>query len=178
MKRTTLFLFLISILIFTGCKETAKQADNEPIKAYDIDFNWGEGGPKGCAGSNTRWGLENPDLSYGVPALPHIPYTTVYLDFLCASIEDTTASAQAMLGEHTRMVTCLANWNGQDAAVVIPDAIRKKNGLYGFTKPVNGSIMPPVDYYLSHHPDSLDADARNIALLARTYNGLPFDYVK
>ena len=369
MKKATSFLFLFVFLILTGCKQTVKQPDNEPIKAYDIDFNWGEGGPNGfaapglwadadpaahvewyaslgcnviqsfavscngyawyknsivpeqpglvhdflteqvklahqknikvfgyfCAGSNTRWGLENPDYSYGIPSVPHIPYTTKYLDFLCASIEDairktgidgvfidwlwnpgavmepypplkwlpceqemyaelmgqpfpgiekitpetelqfrrkaidrtwkriketvrktdpdciiwltcaqltnrdiagsdmlkevdwvlneagdtaTTASAQAMLGEHTRMVTCLANWNGQDAAVVIPDAIRKNIGLYGFTKPVNGSIMPPVAYYLSHHPDSLKADARNIALLARTYNGLPFDYVK
>jgi hypothetical protein len=369
MKKTTSFLFLFAILVFSGCKQTTKPADNEPIRAYDIDFNWGEGGPNGfaapglwadadpaahvewyaslgcnviqsfavscngyawykngiipeqpglvhdflteqvklahqknikvfgyfCAGSNTRWGLENPELSYGIPSLPHIPYTTVYLDFLCASIEDaikktgidgvfidwlwnpgatmepypplkwlpceqemftelmnqpfpgsenlspdtelqfrrkaidrawkrikdavkktdpdciiwltscqltsrdiagsdmlnevdwvlneagdtaTTASAQAMLGKHTRMVTCLANWNGQDAAIVIPDAVRKNIGLYGFTKPVSGSIMPPVDYYLSNHPDSLNADARNIALLARTYNGLAFDYVK
>jgi len=83
-----------------------------------------------------------------------------------------------MLGKHTRMVTCLANWNGQDAGFVIPDALKKNIGLYGFTKPVNGSIMPPVDHYLSIHPDSLMRDARNIALLARTYNRLPFDYVK
>ncbi|HUX97269.1 MAG TPA: hypothetical protein VMV47_16155 [Bacteroidales bacterium] len=369
MKRDTLFTLLITLLISGSCTVDQKPSGNEPIKAYDIDFNWGEGGPNGfaapglwadadpiahvewydalgcnviqsfavscngyawykngivpeqpglvhdflteqvklahqknirvfgyfCAGSNTRWGLENPDYSYGVPSAPHIPYTTKYIDFLCASIEDaikktgidgvfidwlwnpgavmepypplkwiaceqemfgelmgqpfpgiekitpetelefrrkaidrtwkriketikkanpdciiwltcaqltnrdiagsdmlrevdwvlneagdtaTTASAQAMLGEHTRMVTCLANWNGQDAAVVIPDAIRKSIGLYGFTKPSEGSIMPPVDYYLSVLPDNLNGDARNIALLARTYNGLPVDYVK
>lgn len=247
-----------------------------------------------CAGSNTRWGMENPDYSYGIPALPHIPYTKKYLDFLCASIEDaikktaidgvfidwlwnpgavmepypplrwiaceqemypelmgepfpgidkittgeelefrrraidrtwkmiketvkkanpdciiwltcaqltskdiagsdmlkeadwvlneagdtaTTASAGAMLGPDARMVTCLANWNGQDAAKVIPAAIREKVGLYGFTKPAENSLMPPVSYYLSVHPDSLKGDARNIALLARSYNNLPFDYV-
>jgi len=90
----------------------------------------------------------------------------------------TTISAQSMLGKNTRMVTCLANWNGQDAAVVIPAAIKENVGLYGFTKPVKGSIMPPLDYYLSVHPDSLKGDARNIALLARTYNNLPVDYVK
>lgn len=248
-----------------------------------------------CAGSNTRWGMENPEYSYGIPALPHIPYTHKYLDFLCASIEDaikktgidgvfidwlwnpgavmepypplrwipceqemyqelmgqtfpgiekitpeselefrrkaidrtwkriketvkkadpdciiwltcaqlthsdiegsdmlkevdwvlneagdtaTTTSARSMLGPETRMVTCLANWNGQDAAIVIPDALKKSIGLYGFTKPLNGSIMPPVDYYLSVHPDTLKGDARNIALLARSYNNLPFDFVK
>jgi len=364
--------FILSVLILLmlfGCSQNKQNDDNEPIKAYDIDFNWGEGGPNGfaapglwadadpvahvdwyaslgcnviqsfavscngyawykngivpeqpglvhdflteqvklahqknikvfgyfCAGSNTRWGMENPDLSYGVPSAPHIPYTTKYLDFLCASIEDaikktgidgifvdwlwnpgavmdpypplkwitceqemfselmdqpfpgmenitpeielqfrrkaidrtwkrikesvkkadpdciiwltcaqltnrdiagsdmlkevdwvlneagdiaTTASSRSMLGEHTRMVTCLANWNGQDAAIVIPAAVKDKIGLYGFTKPVRGSIMPPVDYYLSINPDSLKGDARNIALLARTYNNLPVDYMK
>ncbi len=248
-----------------------------------------------CAGSNTRWGLENPDYSYGIPALPHIPYTTKYLDFLCLSIADaikktdvdgifvdwlwnpgatmepypplkwlecekqmyselmgqpfpgienitpetelqfrrkaidrcwqrikdtarktkpgciiwltccqltsrdiagsdmlkevdwvlneagdtaTTASARSMLGPNTRMVTCLANWNGQDAAKVIPTAIREHVGLYGFTKPAEGSLMPPVSWYLSVHPDSLKGDSKNIALLARSYNNLAFDYVK
>lgn len=369
MKKPLLLIASILFYLLFGCINQPQNSDSASVKAYNIDFNWGEGGPNGfaapglwadadpvahvnwyaelgcnviqsfavscngyawykngivpeqpglvhdflteqvklahqknikvfgyfCAGSNTRWGQENPDYSYGIPSLPHIPYTTKYLDFLCASIEDaikktgidgvfidwlwnpgavmepypplkwlpceqemyaeltgqpfpgiekiipetelqfrrkaidrtwkrinetvkqtdpeciiwltcaqltnrdiagsdmlkevdwvlneagdtaTTASAQAMLGKHTKMVTCLANWNGQDAAVVIPDAIRKNIGLYGFTKPVNGSIMPPVDYYLSHHPDSLSADARNIALLARTYNGLAFDFVK
>ena len=369
MKEMISSILIFSVLILSGCKTGQRTAENEPIKAYDIDFNWGEGGPNGfaapglwadadpaahvewyaalgcnviqsfavscngyawykngivpeqpglvhdflteqvklahqknikvfgyfCAGSNTRWGLENPDFSYGVPSAPHIPYTTQYIDFLCASIDDaikktgldgvfiewlwnpgavmepypplkwitceqemfselmgqpfpgtdkitddielefrrkaidrtwkriketvketnpdciiwltcaqltnrdiagsdmlkevdwvlneagdtaTTESAQAMLGKHTRMVTCLANWNGQDAAIVIPDAIRKHIGLYGFTKPAEGSIMPPVDYYLSILPDSLKGDARNIALLARTYNGLAVDYVK
>jgi len=41
-----------------------------------------------CVGANTRWGLEHPDLSYGTPAAPHIPFTTEYLDFLSASIAD------------------------------------------------------------------------------------------
>jgi hypothetical protein len=368
MKHPIAALFTLCILISFSCNNS-QENDTDLIQAYDIDFNWGEGGPNGfaapglwadadplahvkwyaglgcnviqsfavscngyawykngivpeqpglvhdflteqvklaheknirvfgyfCAGSNTRWGIENPELSYGVPSLPHIPYTTTYLDFLCASIEDairrtgidgvfidwlwnpgatmepypplkwlpceqqmfvelmnhsfpgienitpdtelqfrrkaidrawkrikdtvkktdpdciiwltscqltsrdiagsdmlrevdwvlneagdtsTTASAQAMLGEHTRMVTCLANWNGQDAAVVIPDAIKKRIGLYGFTKPVNGAVMKSIDYYLSVLPDSLKGDERNIALLARTYNGLPFDYVK
>ena len=90
----------------------------------------------------------------------------------------TTASARSMLGPKTRMITRLANWNGQDAAKVIPTAVGEKVGLYGFTKPAEGSLMPPVGYYLSVHPVSLNDDARNIALLARSYNNLPYDYVK
>ena len=45
-----------------------------------------------CIGSNTRWGKENPDLSYGTPSTQHIPFTDEYLEFLGASIEDTIKS--------------------------------------------------------------------------------------
>jgi uncharacterized lipoprotein YddW (UPF0748 family) len=38
--------------------------------------------------SNTRWGLENPTLSYGAPAAYHIPFTRAYTDFLAASVAD------------------------------------------------------------------------------------------
>ena len=41
-----------------------------------------------CVASNTRWGLENPDESYGIPADGHIPLTLDYLDFLGNSIQD------------------------------------------------------------------------------------------
>jgi len=368
MKTSIAVFITFCILVNTSCNNL-KTDDTKPIKAYDIDFNWGEGGPNGfaapglwadadpvahvnwyadlgcnviqsfavscngyawykngivpaqpglvhdflteqvklahnknikvfgyfCAGSNTRWGQENPDLSYGIPSAPHIPYTTKYIDFLCASIKDaiektgidgvfidwlwnpgatmepypplkwiaceqvmfeelmgqpfpgiekitpdlelmfrrksiercwkriretvkntnpdciiwltscqlnsrdiagsdmlrevdwvlneagdtaTTGSVRSMLGSHTRLVTCLANWNGQDPSVVIPAAIKEKVGLYGFTKPVAGSMMPPVDHYLSSPVDSLKGDEKNIAVLARAFNDLPFDYVK
>ena len=369
MKKNNLFILGILLAFLSGCGTTPSEREIEEIRAYDIDFNWGEGGPNGfakpglwadanpadhinwyaslgcnviqsfavscngyawykngfvpeqpglkydflteqvklahqknmkvfgyfCAGSNTKWGLEHPDLSYGIPSSPHIPYTTQYLDYLCASIKDaiektdmdgvfidwlwnpgatmepypplkwidceqvmfdelmgkpfpgkdkitpeielefrrnaidrcwsrlhetvkktkhdciiwltscqltskditgskmlkqvdwvlneagdiaTTQSVRGMLGEHTRIVTCLANWNKQDPSVVIPAALRERVGLYGFTKPVNGSTMPPVDYYLSHPVDSLKGDAKNIAVLARAYNKLSYDYVK
>jgi hypothetical protein len=41
-----------------------------------------------CVGANTHWGRQHPDLSYGTPSAPHIPLTTAYLDYLCASIAD------------------------------------------------------------------------------------------
>ena len=368
MKKIRFHLFILFISLLFSCSYHSKESE-QPIKAYNIDFNWGEGGPNGfakpglwadaspadhvnwyadlgcnviqsfavscngyawykngfvpeqpglkydflteqvklahkknikvfgyfCAGSNTRWGLEHPDLSYGIPSNPHIPYTATYLDFLCASIEDaikktdmdgvfidwlwnpgatmepypplkwltceqemfgelmnlpfpgkdkitpeielqfrrkaidrcwrriratvkrtkpdciiwltscqltskdiagsdmlkevdwvlneagdiaTTESVRNMLGPHTRLVTCLANWNGQDPAKVIPAAIKVNVGLYGFTKPVSGSLMPPVDYYLSKPVDSLKGDERNIAVLARAYKNLSINYVK
>ena len=162
MKYRIFTLTAIFVILLNGCKNNPQSTNNEPIKAYDIDFNWGEGGPNGfarpglwadanpvdhvnwyaslgcnviqsfavscngyawykngivpeqpglkydflteevklahkknikvfgyfCAGSNTKWGQEHPDLSYGFPSTPHIPYTSQYLDYLCASIED------------------------------------------------------------------------------------------
>jgi hypothetical protein len=41
-----------------------------------------------CVGANTLWGERHPELSYGMPGAPHIPFTTEYLDHLAASIED------------------------------------------------------------------------------------------
>jgi hypothetical protein len=89
-----------------------------------------------------------------------------------------TASMKGLVGSETKLITCLANWNKQDPAEVVPTAIKEKVGLYGFTKPVIGPMMPPVDYYLSKSVDSLKGDERNIAVLARVYNNLPLDYIK
>jgi len=369
MKSNVSLVIAILVVLFSGCISHTQKPDDGPIKAYNIDFNWGDGGVNGfakpglwadanpadhvawyaalgcnviqsfavscngyawykngivpeqpglkydfltdqvrlahqknikvfgyfCAGSNTKWGLQHPDLSYGTPSNPHIPYTKQYLSYLCASIKDaiektgidgvfidwlwnpgttmepypalawmdceqvmyselmnqsfpgkdkitpeielqfrrraidrcwkmiretvkktkpdciiwltscqltskdiagsdmlkevdwvlneagdlaTTQTVRGMLGSNTRLVTCLANWNGQDPKKIIPAALTQKVGLYGFTKPVLGSMMPPVDYYLSKSIDSLKGDDRNIAVLARAYNNLPFDYVK
>lgn len=41
-----------------------------------------------CVGSNTKWGLDHPDQSYGTPALPHIPFTLDYIEYLCRAIEE------------------------------------------------------------------------------------------
>ena len=89
-----------------------------------------------------------------------------------------TEAMRDLAGENTKLITCLANWNKQDPAEVVPKAVKEKIGLYGFTKPVNGPYMLPVNYYLSRPVDSLKGDERNIGVLARTYNNLSQDYVK
>ena len=246
-----------------------------------------------CAGSNTRWGQTRPDLSYGIPSAPHIPYTDEYLAYLDAAVRDAitksgmdgfmvdwlrmpterkadgtgwieaerklyaqlmnepfpgegqvaaaryteygrralercwrtlrkaaretdpncllwltshdihdphltnghplrdtdwllneagdvkrTQAARAMIGPHTRLLTCLAAWNKQDPAVVIPDALQAGIGLYGFTKPTEGNLKPPAAYYLGQPVSSFkNADDRHIAALARAFLGLSPDYV-
>jgi hypothetical protein len=92
-------------------------------------------------------------------------------------IERTTAM-RGLVGSKTRLITCLANWNKQDPSNIVPAALNENVGLYGFTKPVEGPLMKPVDYYLSNPVDSLTGDERNIAVLARAFNNLSFDYIK
>ncbi len=41
-----------------------------------------------CVGANTYWGETHPELSYGTPSAIHIPFTTQYLDYLCATVKD------------------------------------------------------------------------------------------
>jgi hypothetical protein len=82
-----------------------------------------------------------------------------------------------MVGENTRLITCLANWNKKDAKVVVADAMKNGVGLYGFVKPDSTSLLPPIAHYLSMPIDSFTGDNRNIATLARVYNNLPMDFI-
>ena len=245
-----------------------------------------------CAGSNTKWGQDHPDLSYGFPSEPHIPYTDEYLAYLdsairnavattgidgfmldwlrmpttrasngdrwlecekklyaqlmdepfpgeqqllaekmteygrravercwktiyraakdtkpdcivwltCCDINDPhivnsralretdwllneagdlerTAAAKKMIGPQTRLITCLANWNGQDPIDIIPAAIRDGVGLYGFSKPGDDSLLP-LEPLLALQVYDLDGDDRNIAALARTYHGVSMNSIR
>jgi hypothetical protein len=164
MRKHILFIpfTFLSIIIVSSCSKNNTSEKVESIKAYNLDFNWGEGGPNAfaepglwadanpqehikwykdmgvnviqtfivscngyawykngvvpeqpglkqnflpemvrlgheegikvmgylCIGSNTRWGMENPDYSYGYPADRHIPYTRKYLGYLDGLIRD------------------------------------------------------------------------------------------
>ena len=368
MKKHIILIIAISIAVFNGCKSTSNKIEDESIKAYNIDYNWGPGGAHGfaepglwadanpdtlmkwyedlgcnvvhsfgvscngyawykngivpeqpglkydflsemvkigrkknmkvfgyfCVGANNRWEEDHPDLCYQMDG-QQIPFTTQYIDYLSSSIEDAikktdmdgimldwfynpgggrdplpslrwipceqvmyqelmnqpfpgkdkitpeieldfrrkainrawqqiktttkrtkpdciiwltaydvnsreyTGSAllqevdwlmneagdiertkvmRDLAGSEIKLITCLANWNKQDPSEIVPAALRENVGLYGFTKPVVGPMMQPVDYYLSNAVDSLKGDERNIAVLARAYNNFPFDYVK
>ena len=91
-----------------------------------------------------------------------------------ASIEGLRSS----LGNKTKLIGCLADWNKQDPEEIVPAYIKANIGLYGFTKPVVGALMPPIDMYLSQPISDFIGDAKSIAILARAYKGLPFDYIK
>jgi hypothetical protein len=89
-----------------------------------------------------------------------------------AGDRERTRAMHQLTGRHTRLITCLANWNGQNPLETVPEALAQHIGIYGFTKPVVGSAMPPVESYLSASLDTLRGDALNIAVLARCFREL------
>lgn len=239
-----------------------------------------------CAGANTRWGEEHPDLSYGTPSKCHIPYTDEYLAYLESAVSDAVKTTgidgfmvdwlwqpkrdanggkwldaekklyeqlmgepfpgeeklteaqeaaygrkaiarcwttihkaaksanpnvviwltvndmthehvvnsemyrevdwlmaeagrmdhidevRSMVGSDTRMITCLAAWNGQDPFRAVPEALRNHVGLYGFARPLTGKGTYPLEKILESQVSELTGDAKNIAALARAYHGM------
>jgi len=238
-----------------------------------------------CIGANTKWGKDNPQLSYGTPADYHIPYTDEYIDYLSKSITDAVSKTgidgfmvdwiwmpkrkstkgkwidceknlykqlmgeefpgekklsrqqdlaysrkaidrcwkaihkaakdanpncivwltcnhvnhphvvnsdmykqadwlmnekgdiesinkiKAMVGEDTRLITCLAFWNKADATKVVPEALEAGVGLFGFAKPRTDNGIIPLDSILTPPVSQLSGDNKNIAVLARAYFG-------
>ncbi len=90
---------------------------------------------------------------------------------------ESTEAMKKMTGKHTQLITCLANWTGQDPVVVAPAAIKAGVAVYGFTKPIVGFAMPPVEMYLKHPISSFRGDNLNLAVIARTFRGLPLESV-
>ncbi|NQT86255.1 hypothetical protein HQ560_05780 [bacterium] len=76
-----------------------------------------------------------------------------------------------MVGKHTRLITCMARWNGQDATEAVPEALAAGVGLYGFTTPRGGDGLVPLDKIFTRQVSELSGDSRNIAVLARAYHG-------
>jgi hypothetical protein len=82
-----------------------------------------------------------------------------------------------MIGKHTRLITCLANWNRQEPTAIVPAALQRGIGLYGFTKPQADSLVP-LESCLTKPVRQLSGDARNLGALSRAYHGVPLDSVR
>ena len=87
-----------------------------------------------------------------------------------AGDEGRTEDAKRMIGPQTRLITCLANWNGQDPLQIVPAALQQGIGLYGFTKPGDDSLLP-LQNLLAKPLNELKGDEKNIAALARAFHG-------
>lgn len=79
--------------------------------------------------------------------------------------------ARPMVGPHTRMISCMAAWNRQDPTRLVPNALGRGIGLYGFTTPRTNGGLVPLGAILSKPVTELKGDDLNIAVLARAYHG-------
>ena len=106
---------------------------------------------------------------------PHVVDSDMYqqADWLMneAGSLEAIRKVEGMVGDHTRLITCMALWNGQDASVAVPEAMQAGVGLYGFTAPKNNEGLVPLDPIFSRQVSELTGDDRNIAVLARAYHG-------
>jgi len=109
---------------------------------------------------------------------PHVVNSDMYkeTDWLMNEAGDIKR-VKSMVGKHTRLITCLARWNRQDATKVVPEALKEGIGLYGFAKPGRNSLLP-LEPLLKRPVSELKGDDRNIAVLARAYHGAGIDTVK
>jgi len=73
---------------------------------------------------------------------------------------------------------CLVGWGDRhDARKILQDPTNRLYGIYGFSKPGTNSLPLPIADCLGKPMNSFSGNDRNIAALARWFNGKPFDYV-
>lgn len=107
---------------------------------------------------------------------PHVANSDMYqqCDWIMNESGDMKRieAVRDMVGKHTRLITCLARWNGQDATTVVPEALKAGVGLYGFSFPRSKNGTIPLEKFMAKPVADLKDDERNIAVLARAYHGL------
>jgi hypothetical protein len=110
---------------------------------------------------------------------PHVVNSDIYkeTDWLMneAGSMEAIRKIEGMVGKNTRLITCMAMWNGQDASTAVPEALAAGVGLYGFCSPQTNDGLIPLDRILERQVCELTGDDRNIAVLARAYQGKSVD---
>ncbi len=113
---------------------------------------------------------------------PHFLNTSVFRE--ADWLMDESGNPEAMravaprLGARTQPMLCLVGWGDRhDARKVLSDPASQAYGIYGFSKPGTNSLPLPIAECLGQPMDSFSGNDRNIAALARWFNGKPFDYV-
>jgi arylsulfatase A-like enzyme len=112
---------------------------------------------------------------------PHVVDSTIYqeVDWLMNEAGDMEriSHVKDMVGDHTHLITCMAAWTGVNATDVVPKALEAGIGLYGFNDPA-GKNVESLAKLLAKPVSTLKGDAKNIATLARAYNGVPLDSIR
>lgn len=112
---------------------------------------------------------------------PHMLGSKIYqeVDWLMNEAGDMERihHVKDMVGDHSRLITCMAAWTGVNATEVVPQALKAGVGLYGFNDPAKKNVKDLKDL-LAKPVWSLKGDDRNIATLARAYNNVGLDQVR
>jgi len=113
---------------------------------------------------------------------PHFLNTSVFKEADWLMDESGTPEAMravaSRLGSRTQPMLCLVGWGDRhDARKVLSDPASQVYGIYGFSQPGTNSLPLPIAECLGKPMDSFSGNDRNIAALARWFNGKPFDYV-
>lgn len=82
-----------------------------------------------------------------------------------------------MVGKHTRLITCMSDFGGSNAAKQVPEAIEAGVGLYGYAKPEGSSGTINLGKIFPRQLTELTGNSRRIAVLARAYRGKSIDTV-
>lgn len=87
---------------------------------------------------------------------------------------DAMRRVASMLGPGTRQLLCVVGWGDRhDAMKICADATNDHFGVYGFARPGADSLPLPIATYLDRPIESFEGNDRNIAVLARAFNGRP-----
>ena len=92
---------------------------------------------------------------------------------------DEILSAKSVVGKHTRLLTCLSDFGGGNAAEDVPEAIKAGVGLYGYAKPDRDlkDATISLDKILTKQITELKGNSKRIATLARAYGGKQMDSI-
>ncbi len=90
---------------------------------------------------------------------------------------DVSPQLKSMIRPDTKLISCLAAWNGKDPSQVIPEAHKNGVGLYGFTAPTGRDGLVDLNKFMHKPISELKGDERNISALARSYHGVGPDAV-
>jgi hypothetical protein len=95
-----------------------------------------------------------------------------------AGTPEAMQAVAPMFGPRTRQLLCLAGWGDRHKTrEVLSDPAMAAYGIYGFARPTQGSLFPPIAHFLSQPSEAFKGNDRGISALARYFNGRPFDFV-
>jgi hypothetical protein len=92
---------------------------------------------------------------------------------------DEILKVKPMLGEHTRLITCMSDFGGNNAAKDVPAAINVGIGVYGYAKPHQDSKESTIDLenIFAKQLTELKGNDLRIAIMSRAYRGKAMDTV-